>query len=142
MGGLSGMFYFPDRASKLLCFMVAVSLSAALVVSPLARAAEESGQEKPEEAVEKTITGEIVDLMCYVDHNATGDKHASCAAMCIKHGGPVGILSDGKAYLVIGDHKAMNAQLAEYAGKTITLKGKLASKGGISLLANAEIVKK
>jgi hypothetical protein len=36
----------------------------------------------------------------------------------------------------------MNDQLAVYAGKTITLKGKLASNGGIPLLENAEIVKK
>ena len=68
--------------------------------------------------------------MCYVDHNASGDKHAACAAKCIKSGGPVGIVSDGKAYLVVGDHKPMNDQLAEYAGKTITLKGKLAERGG------------
>ena len=52
------------------------------------------------------------------------------------------ILSDGKAYLVVGDHKPMNNQLSEYAGKTVTLKGKLASNGGIPLLENAEIVKK
>lgn len=56
-------------------------------------------------------------------------------------GGPVAILSEGKTYLVVGDHKPMNDQLAEYAGKTITLKGKLASTGGIPMLENAEIVK-
>ena len=136
------MLYSPDRTSKLLKFTVAVSFSAALVVSPLALAAEEPGKEKLDAAAEKTVTGEIVDLMCYADHNATGEKHASCAARCIKHGGPVAILSDGKAYLVVGDHKPMNDQLAEYAGKTVTLKGKLASNGGIAMLENAEIVKK
>lgn len=142
MGGLSQMLYSADRTSKLLKLAVAVSFSAALVVSPLALAAEEPGKEKLAAAAEKTLTGEIVDLMCYVDHNATGDKHASCAAKCIKGGGPVGIVSEGKTYLVVGDHKPMNEQLAEYAGKTITLKGKLASSGGLSMLENAEIVKK
>ena len=136
------MLYFPDMTSKLLKFTVAISFSAALVVSPLALGAEEPGKEKLDAKAEKTMTGEIVDLMCYADHGATGDEHASCAAKCIKNGGPVGILSDGKAYLVIGDHKPMNDQLAEYAGKTITLKGKLASKGGIAVLENAEIVKR
>lgn len=142
MGGLSGMLYFPDRTSKLLKFTVAISFSAALVVSPLALAAEEPGKEKLDAAAEKTITGEVVDLMCYADHNAMGEKHASCAAKCIKGGGPVGIVSEGKTYLVVGDHKPMNDQLAEYAGKTVTLKGKLASNGGIPMLENAEIVKK
>jgi hypothetical protein len=136
------MLYFPDRTSKLLKFTVAVSFSAALVVSPLALAAEEPGKEKLDAAAEKTVTGEVVDLMCYADHNATGEKHASCAAKCIKGGGPVGIVSEGKTYLVVGDHKPMNDQLAEYAGKIVTLKGKLASNGGIPMLENAEIVKK
>ncbi|PZR75393.1 MAG: hypothetical protein DLM73_05455 [Chthoniobacterales bacterium] len=121
---------------------VAVSFTAAVFVSPLAYAAEEPGKEKLDAAAEKTITGEIVDLMCYADHGATGDKHAECAAKCIKGGGPVGILSDGKTYIVVGDHKPMNAELAEFAGKTVTLKGKLATIGGIPLLENAQIVKK
>lgn len=136
------MLYSPDRTSKWFQFAVVASFSAGLVLSPLAFAHEEHEKEKLAAADEKTLTGEIIDLMCYADHAATGDKHAKCAATCIKGGGPVAILSDGKAYLVVGDHKPMNDQLSEYAGKTITLKGKLASNGGIPLLANAEIVKK
>ena len=141
-GGRSRMLYSPDRTSKWFKFTVVTSFSAALVLSPLAFAHEEHDKEKLAAASEKTLTGEIVDLMCYADHNSTGEKHASCAASCIKGGGPVAILSDGKAYLVVGDHKPMNEQLAEFAGKTITLKGKLASNGGIPMLENAEIVKK
>ncbi len=136
------MFYSPDGTSKLLKIAVAVSFTAAVFVSPLAYAVEEPVKEKLDAAAEKTITREIVDLMCYADHGATGDKHAECAAKCIKGGGPVGILSDGKTYLVVGDHKPMNAELAEFAGKTVTLKGKLATKGGIPVLENAQIVKK
>jgi hypothetical protein len=134
------MLYSPDRTSKWFQFAVVASFSAGLVLSPLAFAADE--KEKLDAAVDKTLTGEIVDLMCYADHSASGEKHAKCAATCIKGGGPVAILSDGKTYLVVGDHKPMNDQLAEYAGKTITLKGKLASTGGIPMLENAEIVKK
>ena len=93
-------------------------------------------------AAAKEVTGEIVDMMCYVDHNAMGEKHASCAATCVKGGGPVGIVSNGKAYLVVGEHKPMNDQLADYCGKTITLKGKMAERGGIAMLENAEIVRK
>src|SRR5438309_11372029 len=90
----------------------------------------------------KQVTGEVVDMMCYVDHNAMGDKHAGCAAKCIKGNGPVGVVSDGKAYLIVGDHKPMNDALAEFAGKTITVRGKMAERGGIAMLENAEIVKK
>jgi hypothetical protein len=136
------MFYSPDRTAKWLQFAVVAAVAAGLVLSPMAFAHEDHEKEKLSAASEKTLTGEIIDLMCYADHSASGEKHAKCAASCIKGGGPVAILSEGKAYLVVGDHKPMNDQLAEYAGKTITLKGKLASNGGIPLLENAEIVKK
>src|SRR5256712_3134006 len=122
----------------------AASCVIALALSPFALAQEhQHGKEKSDAAAEKTVTGEIVDMMCYVDHNAIGESHGqSCGAKCIKSGGPVGIVSDGKAYLVVGEHKPVNDQLAEYCGKTVTLKGKGAERGGIALLENAEIVKK
>lgn len=136
------MFHTQSRASKWLKLTVAVGFSTALLTSPLALAADEHGKDNLDAAAMKTVTGEVVDMMCYVDHNATGEKHAACAAKCVKGGGPVGIVSEGKAYLIVGDHKPMNEQLAEYAGKTITVKGKMASNGGISMIENAEIVKK
>jgi hypothetical protein len=117
---------------------VAASFITALAFSPMALA-EEHGKDAD---ATKTVTGEIVDMMCFVDHNAAGDKHAACAAKCIKGGGPVGISSEGKTYLVVGEHKPMNDELAEYAGKTITLKGKVSQREGVLMLANAEIVKK
>ena len=124
--------------------IASVTVVVALLLSPLAVGQEhEHGKDKLDAAAEKTVTGEIVDMMCYVDHNAVGEKHGqSCGAKCIKSGGPVGILENGKAYLVVGEHKPMNDQLADSCGKTITLKGKLAERGGIAMLENAEIVKK
>ena len=120
---------------------VTVAFTAALATSPLAFAAE-PGKESLDASATKEVTGEIVDMMCYVDHNAKGAKHAGCAEKCIKGGGPVGILSDDKVYLVVGAHKPMNDELAPLAGKTVTLKGKMASNGGVTMLENAEIVKK
>ena len=119
---------------------VAATVIAAFTVSPLAIAQQ---QHSSDTAASKEVTGEVVDMMCYVDHNAVGGEHGeSCGAKCIKSGGPVGIVSDGKAYLVVGVHKPMNDQLADYCGKTITLKGKLAERGGIAMIENAEVVKK
>ncbi len=128
-----------------LCQMVVSAMFViALTVSPFALAQEhQHGKENLSASAEKTVTGEIVDIMCYVDHNAVGESHGqSCGVKCIKNGGPVGIVSDGKAYLVVGEHQPMNEQLAEYCGKTVTLKGKLADRGGIAMLENAEVVKK
>jgi hypothetical protein len=120
---------------------VTATFMAALACAPLAMAQEhEHGSDA---AASKEVTGEVVDMMCYVDHNAVGEKHGqSCGAKCIKSGGPVGIVSEGKAYLVVGEHKPINDRLAEYCGKNITVKGKLAERGGIAMLENVEVVKK
>jgi hypothetical protein len=135
------MFNSANNKPTLWKVAVAATFMAALACTPLAMAQEhEHGSDT---AASKEVTGEVVDMMCYVDHNAVGEKHGqSCGAKCIKSGGPVGIVSDGKAYLVVGEHKPINDQLAEYCGKNITVKGKLAERGGIAMLENVEIVKK
>jgi hypothetical protein len=132
------MFNGRPKSLNVLKLTAAVAVSTALVLSPLAFA-----QEHGKDAVAtQEITGEVVDMMCYIDHGAAGEKHAACAAKCIKGGGPVGIKSAEKTYLIIGEHKPMNDELAQYAAKTITVKGKVAERDGISLIENAEIVKK
>jgi len=135
------MFNATNNKHTLTKVAVTATLIGAFAVSPLAIAQEH--EHGGDAASSKEVTGEIVDMMCYVDHNAVGEKHGqSCGAKCVKNGGPVGIVSGDKAYLVVGEHKPMNDQLAEYCGKTITLKGKMAERGGIAMLENAEIVKK
>jgi hypothetical protein len=135
------MFNSSNDKPTLMKIAVAATFVAALTLSPLMIAQEhEHGSDT---AASKEVTGEVVDMMCYVDHNAIGEKHGqSCGAKCIKSGGPVGIVSDGKAYLVVGEHKPINDQLAEYCGKTVTLKGKMAERSGIAMIENAEVVKK
>jgi hypothetical protein len=135
------MFKSTNKKTTVIKIAVASTFIAALTFSPLAVAQEH--EHASDTAASKEVTGEVVDMMCYVDHNAVGEKHGqSCGAKCIKNGGPVGIVSDGKAYLVVGEHKPMNDQLAGYCGKTVTLKGKMAERGGIAMIQNAEVVKK
>ena len=89
-----------------------------------------------------TVKGEVVDMACYIDHKATGAEHADCAKTCITSGLPVGLKGqDGKTYLLIGEHKPLNSMLAQYAAKTITVKGKVVSRDGFNMIENAEIVK-
>jgi hypothetical protein len=135
------MFNSTTNKPTVLRIAVVATFIAALAVSPLAIAQEhEHGSDA---TGSKEMSGEVVDMMCYVDHNAVGEKHGqSCGAKCIKGGVPVGIVSEGKAYLVVGEHKPINDQLADYCGKNVTVKGKLAERGGIAMIENAEIVKK
>ena len=133
---------FKSKIPQSIKVTVTAAFVATVALSPLARAAEQ-GKDSLDAAASKEVTGVVVDMMCYVDHNAMGEGHGQkCGAKCIKQNGPVGIVSDGKAYLVVGEHKPMNAELAEFAGKTVTLKGKVAERGGIAMIENAEIVKK
>ena len=131
------MYSTNDRVPKFVSLAVTLAFTAALAAAPLAFAAEE----KAESGATKEVTGEIVDMACYADHGAKGEKHMACGEKCIKGGLPVGILSEGKAYLVIGEHKPMNDDLAALCGKTVTLKGKVVSNGGVTMLENAQIVK-
>ena len=94
------------------------------------------------DAATKSVTGEVVDLMCYLDHGAKGAKHKGCAEKCIKSGGPVGLLtSDDQLYLVIGNHEPINDALASKAAQTVTLKGKVVERNGMKMIENAELEK-
>jgi hypothetical protein len=122
--------------------------AATLALSCAAFAHEGHDQDKESTKAEKgetasvTVKGEVVDLVCYLDHGAEGEKHAKCANTCISEGLPVGIKADdGKLYTVVGAHKPLNKELAQYAGKTVALRGKVVSKDGMNLLENAEVVK-
>ena len=99
-----------------------------------------------QEGEEVSVRGEVVDMVCYIDHNAysgTDPKHVDCAKKCINLGLPVGLKADdGKTYLLIGEHKPINSELASLAAKTITVEGKLVSRDGFNMIENVEIVKK
>ena len=119
---------------------VAVAVIAALAVAAWPVRAEDEHKHADAESV--TVKGEVLDMACYLSHGGQGEKHASCAQTCIESGLPVGLKGeDGKTYLLIGEHKPLNKELAPLAGKTITVRGKVTERDGIHLLANAEIVK-
>jgi hypothetical protein len=103
--------------------------------------ADEKGSMNKTEMAPVTVKGEVLDLACYIDHGAQGAKHADCAKTCAVNGLPVGFKGEnGKTYFLIGEHKPINNQLAQYAGKTITVRGKEASRDGINMLENVEVV--
>src|SRR5664279_2465849 len=115
--------------------IVTLALGASLALPTLL-----SGAEEKAASATQTIKGEVVDLMCYLDHGAKGEKHKGCAKKCIDSGGPVGLLTaDDQLYLVIGDHKPMNTELSAKAAQTVTLKGKVVERNGMKMIENAEL---
>jgi hypothetical protein len=99
-----------------------------------------------------SVTGEVIDMACYFDDGASGPSHADCARMCIASGLPVGLKGkDGKIYVLIGNqlppssqpaakHESLNAQLAPYAAKIVTVSGTIVSKSGVNVIENAQLL--
>jgi len=91
---------------------------------------------------EVVVKGEVLDMTCYIAHNLSGPQHAECAKTCIRKGLPVGIKGeDGKTYLLVGQKQSLNAELADYAAKTVTIRGKKTMRDGFALLQVEEIRK-
>ncbi|MGH7984471.1 MAG: hypothetical protein ACREFF_15205 [Candidatus Udaeobacter sp.] len=94
-------------------------------------------------AQEIVVTGEVLDMTCYIASNLSGPDHAECARICIKNGLPAGIKTqDGKVYLLTGEPgQSINAQVADYAAKIVTIKGKQSIRDGFAQLQVEEIRK-
>ena len=91
---------------------------------------------------EIVVRGEVLDMTCYIAHNLSGPQHAECAKTCIRKGLPVGIKGEnGKTYLLVGKKQAVNAELADYAAKTVTIRGRETMRDGFALLQVEEIRK-
>jgi hypothetical protein len=51
-----------------------------------------------------TVTGEIVDLSCYLQLGKHGEKHKSCGQKCLNSGQPIGLLTkDGALYMLMDE---------------------------------------
>jgi len=90
-------------------------------------------QEKPV----KTVKGEVVDLWCYMDHAARGEKHKACGAACAKLGNPIGIVdSKGDVYLAVGSelHQADRDRLVKRMAQQVTVTGRVESRGGMKMI--------
>jgi hypothetical protein len=118
---------------KLLAGMAAFAFVAA-VAAPLTAATE-------------TVTGKIIDQMCYMkdkvnnagaDHKMPADT-AACAQACAKMGRPMALLtSDGKVYTLKGGlAEAMNAKLLAHITHTVSVTGDVTTEkdGTMSITA-------
>jgi len=94
-------------------------------------------------AQEITVTGEVLDMTCYIASNLSGPDHAECARVCIRSGEPAGIKAqDGRVYLLTGEPgHSINAEVADYAAKVVTIKGTQTMRDGFAQLQVKEIRK-
>ena len=113
------------------------------VLLPVTGFAESEGHEGHAGGAVQSVTGEVVDLACYLGHGAGGPEHRDCAEKCIGSGLPVGIKTADALYLVIGsDHGPANSQLASLAAKTVVAEGTVTERDGVHLLALKKVTVK
>ncbi|MBI4369581.1 MAG: hypothetical protein HY547_05060 [Elusimicrobia bacterium] len=85
-----------------------------------------------------TVTGEVLDLSCYLGHGSAGKEHQQCAKDCLlKLHVPAGLLtSDGTVYLLVPDHKHEKAfvSVPKMAAQQIKVTGKRVMQGGLQAI--------
>ena len=119
-------------------------LFAALIVLCLSvpAVAHEDHQMPGQKAVKKSVTGEVVDMGCWLGHAARGEKHISCARKCLNQGMPMGLLtSNGTLYLVTLDHDNADPynNLKSMAGKNATVTGALLTRSGVKAIEASSV---
>ena|SRR5690348_4394831 len=101
---------------------------------------------EPARAETRTVTGELVTIMCYTGHgdDGRGAKHASCALKCAKEGYPLAVLTEaGELYKITGTlTDDNNASLRPLLTKTVDATGDVAKDGDTRTIAAATVVER
>jgi len=121
--------------------VIGIIVGVGLASGALAVAADETHQAA---SGQQTLTGEVVDVFCYLSHgkDGLGAGHASCAKKCISSGLPVAIKVGNQLYLAThADHTPANQHLAALAGQQVTVTGQLMEQDGQHLIAISKVEK-
>lgn len=116
------------RLTGLVLFVFVVALAGFV----MANAAEEKKADAKPKSV--TLTGEILDLGCYLGEGAAGEKHKQCAATCIEGGMPMGLLTaTGEVYLLTPPHDNKDGynKAKDWAGAKVELTGMVHERSGM-----------
>jgi hypothetical protein len=84
-----------------------------------------------------TVTGEVVDMWCYLEGGDRGPAKKACATTCAKAGNPIGILdAKGSLYVAAGlkDHQPAHTLLIDKMSTDVTVTGTLVRKGGVQMI--------
>lgn len=99
--------------------------------------------QKPLAGKQATITGEVVDLSCYLQLGKHGAAHAACGGKCIAAGEAIGIVTKtGEIYLAMAEeHDArrdgkttFRKVAADNFAKVITVTGTTTSVNGVKTI--------
>lgn len=92
--------------------------------------------EKLNSGPSETITGEVIDLSCYLANGqeGRGPEHKECAIMCAKAGSALAILTEsGIVYFPVSPMgKNNNGKLLDYVGDNVEVTGLVVTQSGIN----------
>jgi len=95
----------------------------------------------PVKGQEVTVTGEVVDLWCYMRNDDHGQGHKNCSTKCASMGNPIGFLDEAKdeLYILAGktDYQVTHEvrdELIQRMNETVTIKGIVVKRANTQLL--------
>jgi hypothetical protein len=86
-----------------------------------------------------TLTGEVIDLSCYLQVGKHGDKHRDCGQKCARNGQPIGVLlEDGTVFMIMDEEHdprrdgltELRKELIENMANVVTVHGTLTDVQG------------
>jgi len=92
----------------------------------------EANQKILESGKPASVTGEVVDVSCYLQLGKRGEAHVACGTKCIMNGQPIGLVdAEGNLYIVMAEehHPRRDGQVelktvfAPLLAKTVTVNG-------------------
>lgn len=98
---------------RLLLVALAVALMAPAADFPVSAGAQTGGAAAPKGPKKQIkITGELLDMGCFISRGLNGELHRECATMCINNGVPMGVMTaDSVLYVLTQNHdRAMDAK--------------------------------
>ena len=107
----------------------------AFAVAAIADSKDAKSAKAPPKSV--TLKGELVDMGCYVSHEAKGEKHKGCATKCVAGGMPMGLLTaDNKLYLLTLDHENADPynQAKDLMSAMVEVTGIVSERGGARVI--------
>lgn len=101
--------------------------------------------EKEGDGEEISVSGEVLDLSCFMASGAKGEGHKGCAEKCMANGMPIGLLgADGNVYLLVEDHKNASPyqSLKELAASNVEVTGNYFVRNGMPGIVIKNVSKK
>ena len=106
---------------------------------------------KPEPGKPISVTGEIIDLSCYLQLGKHGEKHVDCGKKCLRAGQPIGLLAkDGTVYMLMDEEHdprrdgqtALRQAATDHLGHIMEVNGTETMHGGHKAIYVQGYVKK